>query len=70
VSEQKIRIVSAPPAEAEEQINELLEAYAPIVWNIGPGPAGITVTCVLLSERELRKAQLMAANMVPGRPRG
>jgi ABC-type cobalt transport system substrate-binding protein len=70
MSEAKIRIVSTSPAEAEELINELLQDYAPIVWNIFSGPSGTVVTCVLLSERELRKAQLMAANMVPGRPPG
>ena len=58
--EQKIRIVCTGPEEAEKQINELLEHYAPIVWNIQPGPNGPLISCILLSEKELRKAQLMA----------
>jgi hypothetical protein len=64
--EQKIRIISAAPAEVEEQVNQLLDGYAPIMWNIQPGPNGALVTCVLVSERELRKAQLMAAAGIPG----
>ncbi|HEY2104320.1 MAG TPA: hypothetical protein VGH29_00955 [Candidatus Binataceae bacterium] len=57
--DKKIRIVCADPVAAENLINELLKDYAPIVWNIQPGPDGVIVTCVLISEAELRKAQLL-----------
>lgn len=65
--DQKIRIVCGPPAAMEVVVNELLNNYAPIVWNIQPGKDGPLVTCILVSERELRKAQILAAGMPPAR---
>lgn len=66
--ELKIRILCGPPAAVQADVNQLLELYAPTVWNIQPGPDGPLVTCILVLESEIRKAQLMAARMSPGRP--
>lgn len=60
-----IRIISACPAVAEQQLNELAGRYAPIVWNVAPTEAGIMVTVVMLHERELRKQNLAQAMMAP-----
>jgi hypothetical protein len=60
--EPKLRIISGDSAVAERIINDLIDSYVPIVWNIQPGPAGAIVTCVLLHGREIRKAQLAQAN--------
>lgn len=59
--EAKIRIISGAPAPVEHEVNMLLDHYAPIVWNISPGPDGAWVTCILVHESELRKAQLLGA---------
>lgn len=61
-----IRIISAAPAVAEIQVNELARDYAPIVWNIQPGDNGVMVTVVMLHKRELPRPQI--AMPVPGVP--
>ena len=65
--EKKIRIICGAPNVVEADVNALLSDYAPIVWNIQPAENGPLVTCILVSERELRKAQILAAGMPPGR---
>jgi hypothetical protein len=66
--DQKIRIISGDPTEVEWTVNSLLDNYAPIMWNIQAGQEGPLVTCILILQSEIRKAQLMAAAMPPGRP--
>lgn len=56
----RIRIVCAEPQTAEDQVNELLDDYTPIVWNVQPGKEGPLVTAVLVSTAELQKQQRMA----------
>lgn len=66
--EHKVRIVSSSPREAEALVNKYIEDYAPVVWNVQPGPDGPLVTCILISNRVLLAQQLTGARMVPGRP--
>lgn len=66
--DRKIRIFSGPPDQVEELINSHADHYTPIVWNIFTGEQGTTVTCVMLSLSELRRAQLMMPIMPQGRP--
>jgi hypothetical protein len=56
--EPSVRILSSRPAVVEEQLNELADRYAPIVWNIQPVDGKVCVTVVLLHQREVRKSQL------------
>lgn len=60
------RIVSGAPAEIEEAVNRLVEAYVPVAWNFQAGVSGPVVTVVLLHSREIRKAQLAQPPMVLG----
>lgn len=62
----RVRIVSGDPARVEAEINELLDNYAPLVWNVQPSPGGALVTCILVHESEVRKAQLAAARQQAG----
>ena len=59
--DQKLRIIAGGPDEVEYQVNELLGDYVPIVWNIQPGTDGPLVTCILIAQSEMRKAQILAA---------
>jgi hypothetical protein len=61
MAEKTFRIISAAPAQAEHELNELAAGFTPIVWNIQPGPDGAMVTCVLVSTSELRRATLAQA---------
>jgi len=58
------RIVSGAPGVVECEVNQLCDTYAPIVWNIQAGQDGPLVTCIMISHREIMKAQLMEARMV------
>jgi hypothetical protein len=64
----KVRIVSDSPAAVEASVNELLEDYSPIVWNIQASKDGPLVSCILILNSELRKAAILAAGMPAGRP--
>ena len=66
--DQKIRIITGTTDEVEYQVNQLFGDYAPIVWNIQPGAGGALVTCILILQSEIRKAQILAAAMPTGRP--
>jgi hypothetical protein len=68
--DQKIRIISGGPDEVEYQVNQLLGDYVPIVWNIQPGTDGPLVTCILIAQSEMRKAQILAAAVSGLRPLG
>ena len=59
----KVRIVSGKPATVEHDVNELLEHYTPLVWNIQSDWEGVIVTCIMVHESEVRKAQLAAMQM-------
>lgn len=58
------RIVVGLPREAETEVNELADDWTPILWNVQQGKDGPIVTCVLVSERLVRQAQLMAARQI------
>jgi hypothetical protein len=69
----KVRILSGSPAKVEAEVNLLLGSYVPTVWNIQPGADGPLVSCILVHESEIRKAQLAMAQGFPmsgQRPRG
>lgn len=57
----KIRIVSGKPEAVEAVVNQLVENYAPQVFNVQPGPEGPLVTVILVHQDEIRKAALANA---------
>jgi hypothetical protein len=65
IEERALRIVSGTAAEVEAELNVLLEAYVPTVWNFQPGANGALVSVVLVHSREIRKAQLAQMSMSP-----
>jgi len=63
------RIVTGDPASVEQIVDHLAEEYAPIMLNVQQGKDGPLVTCIMISQREIMKAQVMQARMMgPGRP--
>lgn len=60
-NKEKVRIICLPATEAEAAINELVDDYAPLVWNIGPIEDQVVITCVLLLESELQKMRAQQA---------
>ncbi len=58
IAEPKIRILTGPPQIVERQINDALETYSVILWNISPLVDHIEVTAVLVLQSELRMQQI------------
>lgn len=58
--ESSVRIICGAPELVEREVNVLLENYAPAMWNIQTCDGKPLVTCILVHERELRKAQIAA----------
>jgi hypothetical protein len=63
----RIRILSGRPAMVELELDMLLDEYAVAVWAITEAADGVTVTAVLVSQAEMRKAALLNQQMAPRR---
>jgi len=66
-----IRLVSGRPEYVQDEVNALLDGYAPLTWSFGVARDEVVVTCLLISEKELQKQrfaamQLQAAGARPG----
>jgi len=59
-SERAFRIISAPPAEAEEQLEALRETHAPMSFTVSVAKDAIVVTVILASTRELQRQAFAA----------
>lgn len=56
------RIIVGEADDAERIVNSLAEDYMPILWNVQVGHKGPLVTCVLVSNRIVRQAQMAQAS--------
>jgi hypothetical protein len=61
--ERVIRIISGSPQAVEDEVNGLLHRYAPLSWHFASDHAGIRVTVLLVSERELHKQRFAAMQL-------
>ena len=57
------RILSAPPAILEAQVNEACEDYQVLSWTIAVANNEVIVTAVCIHKSEIRKMQLAMAGM-------
>ena len=64
----RLLILSGAPSYVEAEMNRLLDEYATILWNFTAVGDELKVTAILVQQRELRMAQLMAGGGGPGRP--
>jgi hypothetical protein len=62
-----ILIFSGSPSEVEDAINDLLDRYVPIVWNIQPGKDGPLVSCILAHKSLVQPQRVGVPIMASGR---
>jgi hypothetical protein len=63
-----IRIISAPPAEAEAQVNAIHDRYQPLNFTVAVAKDEVVVTVILVNRRELSMAGSAIAMPGVGRP--
>jgi hypothetical protein len=57
----KIRILSGTPAKVEAELNLLLDNYVPSMWAWSQVKDEVIVSVVLVSQSQVRQAQMAAA---------
>jgi hypothetical protein len=67
-SKRKLRLISGRPEAVDVMVNELLEEYSPSSWTYQVVGDQVIVTCMLILNVELRKAQI--ASIAPPNGRG
>lgn len=60
-----VRIISGAPAVIEELLDRLANEYTPMTWNFAVCHDELTITVVMVSNSQLRQAQIAAAAMQP-----
>ena len=65
-----VRIISGTPAVIEGLLNELGQEYAATTWNFAVVKDELTITVVMISASEIRKAQIAQAAVAPNGRRG
>lgn len=60
-----VRIISGGPAVIEEMLDRLAGEYTPMTWNFAVCHDQLTITVVMISNSQVRQAQIAAAAMQP-----
>lgn len=60
-----VRIISGGPAVIEEMLDRLSSEYQPITWNFAVCHDEVTITVVLVSQTQVRLAQIATAALQP-----
>lgn len=60
-----VRIISGAPAVIEEMLDRLANEYTPMTWNFAVCHDELTITVVMISNSQVRQAQIATAALAP-----